>query len=231
MKKIIIFVFLSLSFTINAFQVEPFIQFMEPIGKNANSVFKITNTTDNPLPIETELLRSQLNNNNIETTNESDDFFIMPPQTIIQPNNSQIFRVRYLGDTTISKSQPYRILFKQLLLNKEKDKGSHVEVLFNFSALVLLSPINSKEELSMTISSTNEQYTVDVNNSGNKYSDLSQKKLKIKGEKKEVILDWQDFSNITNFQFILPGRDKSFMITSKMFPNIGVIKTVNFVPM
>lgn len=231
MKTFLFFTLMVISFSIKAFQVEPFIQLMEPIGKKSNATFKITNTTDKPLPIETELLKSSLNSDDIESTIESEDFFIMPPQTLIPANSSQVFRVRYLGGSEINKSEPYRVLFKQLSLDQSEKKGSHVEVLFNFSALILLSPMNAKEELAINVSSLNNTYSINIENEGNKFSDLSKKQLEIQGSKDDVILNWQDFSDLTQFQFVLPGRSKSFTITSEMFPAIGQIKSIDFIPM
>ena len=94
MKYILYYLLFFFSLNVFAFQVEPFVQVMEPIGQKSNAVFKITNTSEESLPIETELLKSILNDNDVEQTTISDDFFIMPPQALIKPNSSQIFRDR-----------------------------------------------------------------------------------------------------------------------------------------
>ena len=228
MKYILYYLLFFFSLNVSAFQVEPFVQVMEPIGQKSNAVFKITNTSEESLPIETELLKSMLNDNDVEQTTVSDDFFIMPPQALIKPNSSQIFRVRYLGDPSITYTYPYRVIFKQLSLDKDAITGSHIKVLFNFSALILISPKDAKEELKVNITPSDKSYKITIENQGNKFIDLSQKKLKIIGEKKTLMLNWQEFSGLTQFQFILPNRNKFFLLTPSTISSIGNFQNIEF---
>ncbi|WP_178306508.1 fimbrial biogenesis chaperone [Vibrio algicola] len=212
-----------------AFRVEPFLQAMEPLGKKASATFKVINDSDKPLPIETEILRAHVNEQGKEVTQPDDSFFLIPPQTMIPPQSSQVFRLKYIGEPILSQTEAYRLVFKQLSLDENQGK-SGVQLLFHFNVLLLVSPKDAKSNLITNIADHKDKKSIDVKlkNEGNKYVDLSKLNMNVVGSEGENTLKWFQYSPITGFQILLPQRERQFVIESGDIPNVGTVKTVDF---
>ncbi|GAL10836.1 P pilus assembly protein chaperone PapD [Vibrio astriarenae] len=134
MKALILIISLLISTFANAFQVEPMVHKLASTGAFAQAEYRVENTGSEPLAVEAIVVARSVELNTEETLTPAErDFIVMPPQATIAPGEFQLFRIRYLGDSSpIKQSTSYRIVFKQLPLQHDAE-GSGVDLLFNFS--------------------------------------------------------------------------------------------------
>lgn len=210
-------------------EVTPFLAYLDSLGKKSSALFVVKNDKDTAIAVETNVLKVDLDNNNIEISEPNEeDFFIMPPQSLLQAGESQTFRVRYIGSSTTGKTQAYRINFNQLSLENNIDtKEATVKMLFNFSSLVFVSPQNSKPVAISNIKNTDNGVNISIKNEGNKVLDLSQYNVSLIGSKSKKPLSWLEVSYFSGIQFILPNRERSFFISKDKIPNeLGTLVSI-----
>ena len=73
---------------------------------------------------------------------------IFPPQTIIEPGQTQTFRVQYVGDPELAKSKHYYVTVAQLPV-KLPEGQSAIQILYNFQVLVSVTPSGLKPQITV----------------------------------------------------------------------------------
>jgi len=162
--------------------VRPMIYELETLGAKSSESLRIENPRQYPITVEVLANKLSMDELGNETeTPADDDFLIYPPQAIIDPGNTQIIRVKYVGDPTIEKSQAYRITVAQLPVDLSGQESSGVGVVFKFKTLANVVPQDAVPNLAITEiiaaqdEETNEdRWLVTIDNSGSRFVRLSQ---------------------------------------------------------
>ncbi|PMF83984.1 hypothetical protein BCV08_14525 [Vibrio breoganii] len=202
-NSILLLFMLLISFRVLAFQVEPLIHSMTDSGTLANATFRVANTGEKPLAIETDTYKRTVSGLDREKLTPADrDFIIMPPMAEIVPGDYQIFRVRYLGSGALEQAQSYRIYFKQLPIEDSSEQGAQVKMLFNLGALVFITPPNVHSNLSAEIKDND----IILTNNGRGVADLSEYTLSIKTSDDSVSLPWQQLSQYGSASYLVPNQ-------------------------
>ena len=197
-----------------AYQVQPMIVEMQSAGKNSLVTYRLQNPADSPLPVEVEVFRRTFDENLQEVLVPAEkDFVVLPPQIEVPAKGYQVFRAKYLGKPDLTQTESYRIVFKQLPLEDEKEQvQSGVRMMFNFATLVFVTP----EGVSYTAQSKLDCPSVDnckltIANKGKKVLDLAHfdfafsfKGAQSNTETKK--LSWTQFQPITKGRFIMPNH-------------------------
>ena len=68
-----------------------------------------------------------------------DEFLVFPPQAVVPAGATQSFRIQWVGEPNIQKSQSYMFSVNQLPV-KRKAGESGVQVVFNFGVIVSVAP-------------------------------------------------------------------------------------------
>ncbi|MDA9556722.1 fimbria/pilus periplasmic chaperone [Vibrio sp.] len=224
MKRFILYLVFCLSFLSMgsyAFQLQPMIQTMAPSGVASSSVYRVDNTSDFPLPIEVNVLSRTVDEQGNEVLTESDDFLILPAQTIIAPNRTQAFRVKYLGQQDIDSSTSYRIVFDQLPVSDSRD-SSGVDTVFSFGTLVFVEPKNSQVRLEVA----NSEQSIELLNSGNKVLELNNTQFVVESDNGDIQeVPWGFFSPVAKYNYLMPNQ-KQVIPFSEVFPQPNRIKSV-----
>ncbi len=210
MKYLLFFVVLMTSTFVKAFQVEPMVQKLESVGAKSQAVYRVENGGSEPLAVEAVVMARTINDGSEEQLAVAErDFLVMPPQATIPPGQFQSFRVRYLGSQENKQAVSYRIIFKQLPL-KSEDEQSGVDLLFNFSTLVFVSPPNAETTLSTEINDK----LITIVNRGNGVADLNGALITLTTNSGKVELPWSDFGSQSAVNFLVPNQFTSFPVQS-----------------
>lgn len=202
MRALLAWVLLWVSWSSHAFQVEPMIQQLEPFGSNAQTQYRVENSTAEPLALEVVVMaRDVLADSEEILTPAEQDFLVMPPQANISPGNFQSFRVRYLGDAPLQEVRSYRIIFKQLPL-KYDNENSGVDLLFNFATLVFVSPPDAIQKLDVSI----EPQGITLRNDGHSLINLNGSLAKLASQSQTSNLPWNEFGALSPANFLIPGQ-------------------------
>lgn len=131
--------FLSIASYANSLGVEPLFLEVRP-GQSA--AIRVNNISDNEAPVEVYVKERLVDATGVQTRREADDaFIIFPPQTVIPPNTTQVFRLQPI-DKTMTESKSYYVSIRQLPvdLGESSGEGARVQVVFAFDAAVHVIP-------------------------------------------------------------------------------------------
>lgn len=168
-----------------AMTVQPIVIDLQTAGREMSKVITVENTFETPLPVELTVQRLELTPDGVRMTGEDDgDLLIFPPQALIQPGQTQTFRVQYVGDPDLAESHHYYITVAQLPIELPEGQSA-IQILYNFQVLVSIGPNGIEPDLQVVDSSIvagpdgafHPQLT--VRNASSHYGYLSQGRLRV----------------------------------------------------
>lgn len=155
MLKSIKFFFLAmLALTINmpavlAMTVQPVVINLTTSGRGMTQVITVENTFATTLPVELRIQELIVDEDGVKLTGvDPGDLLVFPPQALIEPGQTQSFRVQYVGDPDLAASKHYYVTVAQLPV-KLPEGQSAIQILYNFQVLVSVAPVGVKPDLSV----------------------------------------------------------------------------------
>ena len=132
-----------------AMTVQPVVIDLGTSGREMSQVITVENTFATTLPVELTVHPLTLTDTGVVVDKgESDDLLVFPPQALIEPGQTQTFRVQYVGDPDLAKSKHYYVTVAQLPV-KLPEGQSAIQILYNFQVLVSVSPAGAKPDISV----------------------------------------------------------------------------------
>ena len=127
-----------------AMTVQPVVLNLSPVGRNMTQVLTVTNSFSYPLAVELRVEELTIDASGVRSTGKDpSDLVVFPPTALIQPGQTQTFRVQYVGDPKLARSKHYYVNVAQLPV-KQQQGQSAVQVLYNFQVLASVSPTGAK---------------------------------------------------------------------------------------
>lgn len=124
--------------------VQPVIINLTPIGRGMTQILTVENTFASPLPVEIKVEGLGFDANGVKGTGKDPgELLVFPPQALIQPGQTQSFRVQYVGDPDFAQSKHFYITVAQLPV-KLPEGQSAIQILYNFQVLVSIAPLGAK---------------------------------------------------------------------------------------
>lgn len=191
----------------HGYEVSPMYLELEDKGRNSQGSYTIINPEEYPIAVEANVFRMERGSDNVETLTPADDeFLVLPPQAIVNAEQSQLFRVRYIPKMPLNKTRTYRVIFTQLELEDEQDEGSNVSMVIEFATLVFISPTGSTPEASLTLSSDR---SLVLENRGNRVLNLGTLSFDISGTDQKTIT-WDNLNKGRYSDYLLPSHTMSY---------------------
>lgn len=220
-----------------AMSVNPIVLDLDAFGQNASAQINVTNTQGTDLPIELKISRVSIDetgNVSVEEGGE-EDFLIFPPQALIPPGETQVFRVQWIGAPDIEVSQSYVITVVQLPIEMP-DGASGIQLLYNFQVVANVAPPNGVADLSVASSAvqTDEngiaRPVLTLTNGGNEHAYLSRSKIRVQ-QLDEVgksiwsaTLEPEDIAQSMGVGLVQPGRSRKFALPMELPSETGSLK-------
>ena len=133
-----------------AMTVQPVVIDLQTAGREMTQVVTVENTFATPLPVELNVQELELTPDGVKQTGKDlGDLLVFPPQAIIEPGQTQTFRIQYVGDPALAKSKHYYVTVAQLPV-KLPEGQSAIQILYNFQVLVSIAPAKIKPKISIT---------------------------------------------------------------------------------
>lgn len=128
----------------SASRVTPMLLDLEPTGRDSVGRVELTNDGDRDIAYEVEMMRGDISTDGqLSLSSAEDQFIVFPPQAIVEANSQQVFRVQYVGEEALDRSQVYYLSVKQVPV--EFDPGQNqVQVVINYNVLVNVVPDNTE---------------------------------------------------------------------------------------
>jgi fimbrial chaperone protein len=129
--------------------VQPVVIDLSVSGRSMSQVITVENTFATPLPVELRVEELMFDETGVKSTGKpSEDLLIFPPQALIQPGQTQTFRIQYIGDPDLKASKHYYVTVAQLPV-KLPEGQSAIQILYNFQVLVSVSPAGARPALAI----------------------------------------------------------------------------------
>ncbi len=173
-----------------AFRFIPFTAEFDPSGPGANQTFRVENNSAEQIAVEVSVFRRLMNlDGSDELTGAEDDFVVFPTQIVLEPEQSQIVRVQWIGDPELTEELAYRIIAEQLPVDLEPSEGSggSVRILVRYMGSIYVRPANARadvvlQETAAQESSGDRQLSVTLHNRGQAHAILRNLSLSLEGE-------------------------------------------------
>jgi P pilus assembly chaperone PapD len=132
-----------------AMTVQPVVVDLQTAGRGMSQVITVENTFATPLPVELTVQQLELAEDGVKQTHvDPGDLLVFPPQALIEPGQTQTFRVQYVGDPELKASKHYYVTVAQLPV-KLPEGQSGIQILYNFQVLASVAPGGVKPALSV----------------------------------------------------------------------------------
>ncbi|HEY5712500.1 MAG TPA: fimbria/pilus periplasmic chaperone [Allosphingosinicella sp.] len=141
---------LGLATAVVAMTVQPVVLNLTTSGRGMSQVITVENTFANPLPVEMRIQSLTLDQNGVHGTGtDPGDLLVFPAQAMIQPGQTQTFRVQYVGDPALASSKHYYVTVAQLPVQMPAGQSA-IQILYNFQVLVSVSPAGVRPAITVT---------------------------------------------------------------------------------
>lgn len=141
---------LGLAGAVIAMTVQPVVINLTTAGRGMSQTFTVENTFANPLPVEIRIQDLTLTDAGVQGTGtDSGDLLVFPQQAMIQPGQTQTFRVQYVGDPGLARSRHHYVTVAQLPVQMPAGQSA-IQILYNFQVLVSISPANTQPAITVT---------------------------------------------------------------------------------
>ncbi len=169
------------------------------LQKNSSQVIKLTNLSDEPQPCQVHSFSLWQQDKGKEIYTPTRDIIVLPPAFTIQPKESQVIRVAYLGKWNFSEERAYRIFLHEIP-HYEKGAGeTQVGINLNISLPMFVEPPGPPVKANLSGSAFLEKDKIHLNlkNTGAKHGKI--KHLLVTGAQNKTVLDE------TMVVYVLPG--------------------------
>lgn len=175
----------GLSGSVVAMTVQPIVVNLSTSGRGMTQVVTVENTFANPLPVEIRVEELSLEADGVKATGkDGGDLLVFPVQAMIQPGQTQTFRLQYVGDPDLAKSKHFYATVAQLPVELPQGQSA-IQILYNFQVLVSVAPQGVKPDLKVSSAGVGRDSAgkpvpfVMLTNASNAHGYLSQGRLRV----------------------------------------------------
>ena len=126
--------------TAEAARVSPMIVELEPTGRASVARVELTNDSERNIPFEVRMMLGEISEEGELTLSPAEEnFLVFPAQAIVESKSQQVFRIQYVGEPELAKSEIYYMSIQQIPVEIEAE-ASQVQVVINYNVLVNVVP-------------------------------------------------------------------------------------------
>lgn len=204
--------------------VQPVALDLTMTGRGMSAPIRVENDGPNPLPVEVRIVETDFDLNSVRASDRvSEDVLVFPPQVIIPPGETQVFRLQYVGDVESDRSRHYYAEVSQLPIQLPEGQSA-IQILYNFQVMVnVASALGGDPQLSVVggeIATNSEGVPVaafTIRNDGRNYGYLSRGELTIRhidasgDEVMRRTLSGNDIQQLIGFGLVGPEMSRRFV--------------------
>lgn len=140
--------FLGLTAPAAAINVQPVVIDLQSVGRRASAIITVQNTFAERVPMELTVHPVRIVNGTLQEIEGevADDLLVFPSQVALEPNQSQAFRVQWLGDPELGASQHFFVTVSQLPVQLPNNQNT-IQVLHQFKVLVSVGSAAASPDL------------------------------------------------------------------------------------
>jgi fimbrial chaperone protein len=216
-------------FVAAAMSVEPLVLELTSSGKEATRSFRVSNTGATQLTIEITVAKVEITpEGELRYQPGGSEFLIYPPQSIIPKGGSQTFRVQWLGEPGLKKSQTFRLAVTQVPV-KLPNQTSGIQVNMSFGIIANVAPPQSKAVMTVTDAAVAKDKdgkrvaAIKIKNPGDKHAYFGEAALKLAGSGWSTSFTPSEMSQKVGLGMVQPGKERRFLIPVEVPANVSDI--------
>ena len=216
---------ISVPMSVQAARISPMVVEVEPFGRESIARVELTNPGAGEFPVEVQMFRGVISEDGqLDLVAADDDFLVFPAQIVVPANSQQAFRVQYVGNPELAKSEVYYMQVRQVPVKISPDQ-SQVQVVVNFNVLVNVIPDGSTPEPiidSVVPATSGEESGIQVRlaNRGTRYFTAGTLPWQISGRTEDgtvvsMQLTPEQVAKLIGVGVVAPDRVRSFFIPTE----------------
>jgi fimbrial chaperone protein len=201
-----------------AFSVSPTHIELTSVGRAGRRQIVVQNTYAVPLPIEISVEKFTLDENGRRRAIEAgDDFLVFPSQALIPAGGTQVFRLQWVGEPLLEKSQSYIVNVSQVPVRTAR-QHSGLQVAVSFGALVNVAPPKGEAQLDLVATEIVTDRTgtrlpmVTVRNPTQVHALFTHSTLRLAGENWSLTLPPGELQQKIGIGLVQPGKRRKFVL-------------------
>lgn len=202
-----------------AMSVTPILTDMTTAGRDSRGTITVVNTGATTLPVEITVSRLDLGENGeLGLTPDDEDFLVFPPQAMLAPGASQVFRLQWAGEPDLAESRSYALMVNQIPVDSQSE-GTVLELVYSVVVYVNVSPLQGHDDAQIirvapiTDEHGARKLEVVVENRGNRHHYVSRDRILI-----TAASGWSrdfrasEFASSVGIGLVQPGKTRRFIL-------------------
>jgi P pilus assembly chaperone PapD len=201
-----------------AMSVTPIHVEMTSAGSGGRAQVTVTNDGTTPLPVEAQINKMSVGEDGTQNLEKAgEDFLVFPPQALIPPGASQVFRVQWVGDPEISESQSFMLSMNQIPV-KLPEGQSAVQVVMSFGVVINVAPPQGTPALKLVgagiaKAKDGKRYpTITVENPTSIHALLPQANIQVSGGGWSYAFTPLELREKVGIGLVQPGKKRRFVL-------------------
>jgi fimbrial chaperone protein len=191
---------------------------MVSAGQKARAQITVTNDSPKAMPVELSIERLVLDEKGATRTSAAGDtFLVFPPQALIAPGASQVFRLQWVGEPQIAQSDSYMISVNQIPVNMAKGRSA-VQIVMAMGVQVNVAPPEGAASLRLleagiaTGKDGKRHPAITVENPTNVHALLPDATIKLSSGAWSRTLEKNELSGTMGIGLVQPGKRRRFVL-------------------
>lgn len=227
-----------LSPSASAMSVQPIQIEMASTGSQGRAQITVSNDSANPLPVELKIEKLALNENGERALSKApDNFLIFPPQALIVPGASQVFRVQWVGEPMLGASESYMMSVNQIPVKMPAGKSA-VQIVMSFGVVINVAPPQGLPALKLigtgieTDKKTGKRHpTITVENPTKVHALLPQSTISVSGGSWSHSFAQTELREKVGIGLVQPGKKRKFILPVELPANVPSVQaSLDFKP-
>lgn len=201
-----------------AMSVSPTHVELRSAGSESRAQVVVRNNSNAPLPVEASLKRLVVDRNGkSRATAPSDDFLVFPPQTLIPPGASQVFRITWVGEPLLDSSQSYQLTLSQIPV-RLNTSNNRVQVVMAFGVVINVAPPRGQAQLDLIGAGLTRSAkggrnpVITVRNPSRVHALLPKSTIRLAGEGWSTTLTPSFLDQNVGIGLVQPGKERRFVL-------------------
>ncbi|WP_051328964.1 fimbrial biogenesis chaperone [Geminicoccus roseus] len=204
-----------------AMTVWPTVIDLTSLGRDSRAQINVVSDEATAFPVEVWVESLTIAEDGSQSfADASGDFVIFPPQAIIQPGATQIFRIQWAGDPALAQSRSYAVRIEQVPV-RPSDAGTSVQLVYSFAVIVNVASPQSQPALVVVEAAPVREggkaaLSVLLENKGDRYAYLSRGGLSVSGNGWSTTIGPEELGQLIGMGLVQPGARRRFSIAAEI---------------
>jgi P pilus assembly chaperone PapD len=204
---------------------------MTSTGGSGKAQVTVNNDSTEPLPVEVEIQKLALDEKGERKVSKAgEEFLVFPPQALIPPGANQVFRLQWVGEPAIAKSESYLMSVNQVPVKMPAGKSA-VQVVMSFGVIVNVAPPQGSPSLNLVTAGveadkkSGKRYpTITVENPSNVHALLTQSTIALSGDGWSQTMSPSEIGEKLGVGLVQPGMKRRFVLPVELPPEVKSVQ-------